>query len=412
MITSNISIWSPKWVMKDECQTVAVNNSDLSTMFLLLNSMIGSGILVQAYVIKEAGLIVIVFEYIVITIMNYTGVESLIRCSESKLIYDYADLAESIYGGYGSITVDASMIIYGYGSLLSYVLIIGSLLVEVSGNRDEWYFSVTFLTIVPITLFTAPLCLLRKFGFLAMDLSIFVIGSIVLLIIIGGPMRHAQVNYDHNYNLGNFNGAFNTIGDIIFALSYITATFHAYQGMKVKSTKRFRRLTLVTTTVGSFMCFITGLAGYLSFGSTTETNILSNFDGAVGSVFKVFLIIHLILFIPGDFVITRAACLRLFKLDVKDLSDITYITFTLFIIYSITIIAIVLQVYASNNNNLGTVVNITGGTSLCMLSFVIPGMLSLKLFPTDAYLYYKNLVLIIFGLIIFLIVIITTARGQ
>ena len=141
--------------------------------------------------------------------------------------------------------------------------------------------------------------------------------------------------------------------------------------MKVKSTKRFRRLTLVTTTLGSFMCFITGLAGYLSFGSTTDTNILSNFDGTMGSVFKVFLIIHLILFIPGNFVITRAACLRLFKLEVKDLSDITYITLTLFIIYSITMIAIVLQVFASDSNNLGTVVSITGGTASCMLSFVI-----------------------------------------
>ena len=104
-----------KWVMKDECQVVAVDNSDLSTMFLLLNSMIGSGILVQAYVFKEVGLIVIVFKYIVITIMNYAGVESLIRCSESKLIYDYSDLAESIHGEYGSIAVDTSMIIYGYG---------------------------------------------------------------------------------------------------------------------------------------------------------------------------------------------------------------------------------------------------------------------------------------------------------
>ena len=109
--------------MKDECQVVAVDNSDLSTMFLLLNSIIGSGILVQAYVFKEVGLIVIVFKYIVITIMNYAGVESLIRCSESKLIYDYSDLAESIHGEYGSIAVDTSMIIYGYGSLVPYVLI-------------------------------------------------------------------------------------------------------------------------------------------------------------------------------------------------------------------------------------------------------------------------------------------------
>jgi len=417
-ITINLrpsAIWSIKWILKDEKGLVRINNSDASTILLLLNSMIGSGILVQAYVFKKGGIIVVFFEYIVLTIMNYAGVEALVACGFRKQIFDYPKLVESIFGEYGSIAVDSSIVISGYGSLLSYVLIIGSLFKEVTGSScSAGYCSVVFLTIIPITLFTVPLCLLRNFAHLAVAsyISIFVIGSIMLLVIIGGPVKHDLNNYDHNYNLGNFQGSINTIGDIVFALGYISATFHAYQGMKVKSTKRFRRLTLVTTTLGSFMCFITGLAGYLSFGSTTETNILSNFDGTVGSVFKVVLIIHLILFIPGDFVITRAACLRLFKLEVKDLSDITYITLTLFIIYSITIIAIVLQVFASDNNNLGTVVNITGGTASCMLSFVIPGMLSLKLFPTDAYLYYKNLVLVIFGLIIFLIVIITTSRGQ
>ena len=40
--------------------------------------------------------IVIVFEYIVITIMNYAGVEALIFCSASKEIYDYSDLALSL----------------------------------------------------------------------------------------------------------------------------------------------------------------------------------------------------------------------------------------------------------------------------------------------------------------------------
>ena len=66
IISSSLTIWSTKWVAKDEFQLVPVDNSDASTLFLLLNSMIGSGILVQAYVFKETGLIVTVFLYIFI----------------------------------------------------------------------------------------------------------------------------------------------------------------------------------------------------------------------------------------------------------------------------------------------------------------------------------------------------------
>jgi len=416
-ITINLrpsAIWSIKWILKDEKGLVRINNSDASTILLLLNSMIGSGILVQAYVFKKGGIIVVFFEYIVLTIMNYAGVEALVACGFRKQIFDYPKLVESIFGEYGSIAVDSSIVISGYGSLLSYVLIIGSLFKEVTGSScSAGYCSVVFLTIIPITLFTVPLCLLRNFAHLAVAsyISIFVIGSIMLLVIIGGPIHNVSDNTGTNYNLGNFLGSLTTIGDIVFSLGYIPAVFHAYSGNEDKTQKKIEELTLFTTITGSIMCFITGFIGYLSFVNNTKTNILSNFSGSVGAVFKLFLILHLILFIPGDFVITRAAFLRLFKLEVKDLSDITYITLTLLIIYTITFNAIMLQVFASNNDNLGSVINLTGGTAGSMLSFIIPGLCCIKLFSKDTFLYYKNFALVLFGVIIFILVIITTALG-
>lgn len=96
-----------------------------------------------------------------------------------------------------------------------------------------------------------------------------------------------------------------------------------------------------------------GLVGYLSFVHNTETNILQNFTGTVGGVFKIFLIIHLILFIPGDFVITRAAFLRMFKLNALEISNMFFISITLLCIYTITLNAVLLQVFASDSNNLG-----------------------------------------------------------
>ena len=48
------------------------------------------------------------------------------------------------------------------------------------------------------------------------------------------------------------------IGDIVFALGYITATFHAYQAMNDQGRIKYNQITLITTIIGSCMCFITG----------------------------------------------------------------------------------------------------------------------------------------------------------
>ena len=131
-------------------------------------------------------------------------------------MFDYSNLAEKILGPYGSIAVDVSIIVGAAGSLLSYILIIGTVLTEVVKHCSGWYCNVIFLTVVTVSAFTVPLCLLRNFGHLAIAsyISIFVISASVLLVIIGGPI----VNKDDtitNYKLGSFMGAIRTVGDIV-----------------------------------------------------------------------------------------------------------------------------------------------------------------------------------------------------
>ena len=48
-----------------------MKNSATATVILLLNSMIGSGILVQAYVFREAGIVVTIVEYAFVGTMTY-----------------------------------------------------------------------------------------------------------------------------------------------------------------------------------------------------------------------------------------------------------------------------------------------------------------------------------------------------
>jgi amino acid permease len=387
--------------------------------------MIGSGIIVQGYVFAESGIIAAIFEYIIISFMIYTGIEMIVRCAQHKSIFDYAELAQAVFPPefHGAAIIDACMVITNAGALLSYILVIGSLMVDIvgtfssctgdddSGRHGSWFCNIGFLTVLPIVFFTVPLCLIRKFGHLAIIsyFSITVIAAVMFLVIIGGPIRHQDFpdddsNENHQIKLGSFVGSIKTIGDIVFALGYVTAAFHSYNAMEVKTVKNFSNVALYTTIIGAIMCFFMGLAGYLSFGANTQTNILMNFPGVIGAVFKVLLVVHLILYIPGDFVILRAALWRLFGTDVEKQSNTSFLLVTLATILTITFIAIMLQLY-SNANNLGVVVDITGGVAGSVLYFIAPGLAAMRLFPDDKLVYYRSMGIAVFGFAIVVLVI-------
>lgn len=169
-----------------------MNNSPVSTVILLLNSMIGSGILVQPFVFKESGIISAIVEYLIIGTLTYIGIDLLIRASDTSQKFEYSTLAVAALGEVGAILVDVSIVVGNAGALLSYILIIGSLMESVLStyvpDTSEWYYSVAFITTTVVVLLVIPLCCIRNFGHLvvASYISITAIGGTVLLVLIEG----------------------------------------------------------------------------------------------------------------------------------------------------------------------------------------------------------------------------------
>ncbi len=347
------------------------NNSAQLSTFLLLNSMIGSGILNQPYVFRESGLAGGILGFIFSTIAIWTGLLCLTAAGIKEDCWEYSALAYKAFQKNGERVVDVAIIVLTFGSQLGYILVVGSTLSSLLtswGCHHALCTNDTYVTFLSIAIFVTPICLFRHFGHLAY-LSIFSIATIVAvigLVLIGGPIKH---EVDHvsssDYDVFNVYGLLTSVGSIVFSLDCASSNFQAFISTEECSQNMatWRNVTRNAVFSGAAMCMVIGLVGYLSFQSDTEGEILDNFPQAGFDVFKVMVVIHLILYIPTNFVIMRYSCVKLCLQQRSELLPSNLHTGITIVLLSITVFTVIalLQAGLSNGVAFSLILNITGG---------------------------------------------------
>jgi amino acid permease len=167
-------------------------NSLRLIIFLMLNTMIGSGILNQPEVFQKSGICGALMSFAVCTVFIWLGLVLLIESGEAIKTLDYSELAKAAFGRTGEIIVDALIIMNNFGALLSYIVIVGGTLAEL---LDSWgcyteACNVYYMTCFTVFTIVLPVCMLRFYGHLTY-ISIFSISSIasvLVLVLIGGPI--------------------------------------------------------------------------------------------------------------------------------------------------------------------------------------------------------------------------------
>ena len=273
---------------------------------LCLIAQLGSGILNQPYVFSQAGVLGGIIGYIIAALMTWLGLNLLTASGVKVKIYEYGKLTKHALGRKGEILIDVSIIIGCFGSLLGYILVVGSTLSQLLDSwgchDDACGFYAT--TILAVSLFVTPVCLLRHFGHLALlsIFSVFAIVCVLLLVIIGGPILQ-ETGY---VRVINGLGTIKSLGSIVFSLSCAAANFQAFITTKKEARTRpaWMSITFWVVVIGSMMCVAMGIAGYLSFKSGTEGIILDNFEGPAFDFFKLMVAIHLILYVSRTIEVT------------------------------------------------------------------------------------------------------------
>lgn len=393
-------------------------NSHSVSVFLLVNTMIGSGILNQPFVFKNMGILGALPSYIVAAVAMWYSLVILTDVGVHYKIHDYSNLAKKALGYLGEQLTDASIVIAGFGAILSYILIIGELL---SSMLIDWgcesdFCEITSVMAWVVTIFVLPTCLMRHFGHLAYVsvFSIFAISLVLLLVMIGGPIEGRKngtdsgpVEYFHAY------GMLQSIGSIVFALNCVAANFQAFVSSddKTRTLESWKLVTVKTNVIGGSMCFFMGLAGYLSFREHTEGEILTNFTAPGFAFFKMMVVIHLIAYIPIDFVVMRYSVVKI-ALGVKaeNLATLYHVSLTVvLLILALVVVIVLLATGYSSGEAFSLILDFSGGIAGGFISFLLPGIIYLKLMPPDSQYYTAAKCIIAFGVSVTVSVITGTA---
>jgi amino acid permease len=375
-------------------------NSILFSGFLLLNSMIGSGILNQPQVFQQSGIIAALILFGIASYFTWLGLVVLIESGAKVEKYDFSLLAKHCYPRWGEKAVDASIIIGNFGALLSYIDIVGATSSEL---LFSWSCSNTagcgpyLITVLLLLFICLPFCLYRVFGHLSYisAFSMIAIGSILSLVIIGGPIVGGNAG---PYTVAS-RGAGSQLGSIIFTLSCSFASFLTFKSMDNPTPAAWKRVSTVTVWSGFLLCAIMGIAGYLSFGANTEGIILSNFTGHYADFFKVLLVVHLTLYIPIDFVSMRHCTVKFYGIESGNIDSLSLHIIWTFVLLAIPTLVMLMLRYAgfSSGEAFSFVLDFSGGLAGSLTSFVFPAAFYLKLNDKMSEYYYHCVVMLVFG---------------
>lgn len=395
-------------------------NSAWLTSFLLLNTMIGSGILNQPYVFRESGIIGGLLGFFIATMATWTGLLCLTAAGIKEDVLEYSGLARRAFEQNGERLVDVSIVVLTFGSQLGYILIVGT---TISSLLDSWGCDSVacndyFATIIAVGLFVTPVCLFRHFGHLAW-LSLFSIAAIVavlLLVLIAGPIKHQLGHKSNVYQVMNVIGTIKSTGSIVFALSCASANFQAFitTEKKAQNMDTWSWVTGTAVLAGALMCVTMGVAGYLSFGSDTEGMILDNFHSHGYDFFKVMVVTHLILYIPVNFVIMRYSIVKMTTgMRSELLGSTAHAILTVALLFFVT--AIVLALLAAglaSGDAFALILNLTGGIGGSLATLILPAAIYLKVMPEGSAMILHAKMLLALGVVVMVAVVITEILSQ
>ncbi|KAG4104855.1 hypothetical protein H8356DRAFT_926500 [Neocallimastix lanati (nom. inval.)] len=401
-------------------------SSIFGSTFNFTNSIIGAGVIGMPLAMKEAGLISGITLLVSLTLLVDWTVGVLIKDSKLSGQKTYQGLMYFCYGKFGFLIISLFQFIFAYGGMCAYSIIVGDTISTVLAQ----YISPNFFAYGILTSRSAIICLTTFFIILPLSLnrdmsklsktsflSLLGIMIVTISVIWEGLKVPDESKGDPTQRLTYINkDIFQCIGVISFAFVCHHNSLLILGSLKKPSMDRFATVTHLSTGWSFLVSIAIALGGYLVFTDKTEGNILNNFpqDSHLINISRLLFAFNMFLTSPLECFVCREVILNLLNpnsvigggdninneetKENKLFGGIEHFVVTIALILCSLYIALTI-------NDLGFVLEITGGFSATMLAYILPTACYCKLiegsFTSKKKIPY--VLCIIFGFIVMLI---------
>ncbi|KAM9355943.1 putative sodium-coupled neutral amino acid transporter 6 isoform 2-T2 [Pholidichthys leucotaenia] len=286
-------------------QSRARGSSFASSVFNLMNAIMGSGILGLAYAMANTGILGFCILLLIVSNLAAYSIHLLLKLCDQTGINSYEDIGEKALQKPGKALVGIAILIQNIGAMSSYLFIlklelpaaIHSLLSpDITGNM--WYEDGRWLLILVTVFVILPLAILPKIGFLGYTSSLaflcmlyFAVVVVVKKWSIPCPLPYNVTTLSSSFQISNSSDSQCSPKLFIFssksayaiptmAFSFLchTAVLPVYCEMDRPTKARMQNVANISISLSFLLYFISALFGYLTFYAYVESELLLSYD--------------------------------------------------------------------------------------------------------------------------------------
>ncbi|XP_040917445.1 probable sodium-coupled neutral amino acid transporter 6 [Toxotes jaculatrix] len=384
-------------------QTRARGASFASSVFNLMNAIMGSGILGLAYAMASTGIVGFCILLLLVSSLAAYSIHLLLKLCDQTGINSYEDLGGRALKNPGKFLVGVAILVQNIGAMASYLFILKSelpaaisslLSPDYTGNA--WYNDGKLLLILVTLCVVLPLAILPKIGFLGYTSSLaffFMLYFAVVVVVkkwsIPCPLPHNVTTLPGTFQISNSSDSECTpklfvissksayaIPTMAFSFLCHTAILPIYCELERPTKARMQNVTNTSISLSFLLYLISALFGYLTFYAHVDSELLLGYDAYMPRDIMVItvrlaILLSVLLTVPLIHFPARKA-LILLLCGGRPFSWLIHIIVTLTILG----VVLVLAIFVPDIRNVFGVVGST--TSSCLL-FVFPGIFYLKI---------------------------------
>ncbi|KAJ5238524.1 hypothetical protein N7468_003143 [Penicillium chermesinum] len=350
----------------------------------MANSIIGAGIIGQPYALRQAGLTMGIVLLTALTVTVDWTVRLIVVNSKLSGADSFQATMQHCFGKGGLIAISIAQWAFAFGGMVAFCIIVGDTIPHIFDTLFPSLRNITFLWLLTdrravIVLFVLgvsyPLSLYRDIAKLAKASALALVSMLVIVVaVITQGFRVPSESRGEVKSLLFVNwGVFQAVGVISFAFVCHHNSLLIYGSLKKPTLDRFAIVTHYSTGISLAMCLAMGIAGFLSFGSKTQGNVLNNFpsNNVVVNIARFCFGLNMLTTLPLEAFVCRSVMTTYYFPD-EPFNAHRHLIFTTSLVMTSVALALI-------TCDLGSVFELIGATSAASLAYIFPPLCYIKL---------------------------------